>query len=284
MNDVRFSDVQLAAAKWTQGVEAKGTDEAQSVLGARLDFEADNVKLTTARKGVVTANGVRTEIPEAKVLLDQTKAARLQQSVTSLHNDLLAARASNAEKEQNVAMLLELSEMAAAGEPKAQRSFIDAFAVTSLIAEVANKRQSTMAKIGAEMAKGQVEQLEKQKESILNEGPNIGVALASSLLSLAGGLAGATAKAEFFDKKGSAALKMISNITSQGANIVQLFERENEKGKSARTIESQKKLAIFKASMQGVMQLEQGAGDMASQICEAVKEINESSVKNQIHV
>lgn len=284
MNDVRFSDVQQAAARWTQGVEARGAGEAQSIQGARLDFDENNVTFTPHRDGVVTPRDAKPEIPGATVLLDQTKAAQLQKTVNSLHNDLLTARLSDAEREQNVSMLLELSQMAAADEPKAERPFFDAYKITSFIAEVTNKQQSTMAKVGAEMARGQEKLLEKQKEAIASEGPNIGTALASSILSLGSSISGTAAGAEFFGKKGMAVFKMLSATTGQGANIVQLFDQENEKEKSAKTVESKKNLAIIKASMQGTMQLEKTAGELVGQITEAVKEINESSMKNQIHV
>lgn len=273
MDDLRFSDVQQAAVRWTQNVETQETAETQAVQSTELDFGVNNLKLVKSQKGVLGAKIGAPEIPPPKVLLDPANAELVQKTVTSIANDI---HADPAERERMAGVLTTLAQMAADGKPEAERAAMDIWQVMSLISELTNKRQDTMAKVEAEFAGAHERQMEKRAESVANEGTDPKIAIASTFLSLGGGVSGSVAGVKFFGKKVSAALKIFSDVSKQGANLVQLFEQENTKGKSVAAIESAKKRDIYKATMQGLVQLEQQAGGMTEKIREMVKAMNDA--------
>ena len=271
--DVNFSDVQKAAARWTQSVGTQGAGETQSVQKTGIDFEVDNVTFSTHQDGAVAPKGSAPDIPSPKVLLNPANADLVQKTVTSIANDI---HADPAERERMAGVLTTLAQMAADGKPEAERAAMDIWQVMSLISELTNKRQDTMAKVEAEFAGAHERQMEKRAEAVANEGTDPKIAIASTFLSLGGGVSGSVAGVKFFGKKVSAALKIFSDVSKQGANLVQLFEQENTKGKSVDAIESAKKRDIYKASMQGLTQLEQQAGGMVDKIREMVKAMNDA--------
>lgn len=258
--DVNFSDVQKAAARWTQSVGTQGAGETQSVQKTGIDFEVDNVTFSRHQDGAVAPKIATPDIPSPKVLLNPANADLVQKTVTSIANDI---HADPADRERMVGVLTTLSRMAADGKPEAERAALDIWSVMSLISELTNKRQDTLAKVEAEFAGAHERQMEKRAEAVANEGTDPKIAIASAFLSLGGGVAGSVAGVKFFGKKVSAAIKIFSDVSSQSANLVQLFEQENTKGKSVDAIESAKKRDIYKASMQGLVQLERQAGAIA---------------------
>lgn len=277
MDDVRFSDVQKAAVRWAQGVETGDVGETQSVRKTGIDFEVGNLKLTKHQNGAVGPKGFAPDIPSPKVLLNPANADIVQKTVTSIANDI---HADVEDRERMADVLTTLSRMAADGKPEAERAAMDIWKVMALISELTNKRQDTMAKIEAEFAGAHERQMEKRAEAVANEGTDPKIAIASAFLSLGGGVSGSVAGGKFFGKKGSAALKIFGDVSKQGANLVQLFEQENTKGKSVDAVESAKKRDVYKATMQGLAQLEQQAGGMVEKIREMAKAINDADGRN----
>ena len=275
--DVNFSDVQNAAARWTQGVGAQGVVETQSVRKTGIDFEVDNVKFSRHQDGAVAPKIAAPDIPSPKVLLNPTNADLVQKTVTSIANDI---QADPADRDRMVGVLTTLSRMAADGKPEARQAALDIWSVMSLISEMTNKRQDTMAKVEAEFARAHEKQLEKRAEAVANEGTDPKIAIASAFLSLGGGVSGSVAGARFFDKKVTAAVKIFSDVSKQSANLVQLFEQEDTKGKSVDAVESARKRDVYKATMQGLSQLEQQAGGMVEKIRELVKAMNDADGRN----
>ena len=275
--DVNFSDVQKAAARWTQSVGTQGAEGTQAVQKTGIDFEFDNVTFSNHQDGAVSPKLSAPDIPSPKVLLNPANADLVQKTVTSIANDI---HADPAERERMAGVLTTLAQMAADGKPEAERAAMDIWQVMSLISELTNKRQDTMAKVEAEFAGAHERQMEKRAEAVANEGTDPKIAIASTFLSLGGGVSGSVAGVKFFGKKGSAALKIFSDVSKQSANLVQLFAQENTKGKSVAAIESAKKRDIYKATMQGLVQLEQQAGGMTDKIREMVKAMNDADGRN----
>lgn len=271
--DVNFSDVQKAAARWTQSVGMSGAAETQAVQKTGIDFEVNNVTFSKHQDGSVAPKLSAPDIPSPKVLLNSSNADLVQKTVTSIANDF---HTDPADRERMAGVLTTLAQMSADGKPEAERAALDIWQVMSLISELTNKRQDTMAKVEAEFASAHEKQLEKRAEAVAKEGTDPKIAIASAFLSLGGGVSSSVAGAKFFDKKKSAALKIFADVSKQGANLVQLFEQENTKGKSVDAAESAKKLAIYKATMQGLVQLEQQAGGMTDKIRAFMKAANDA--------
>ena len=267
--DVSFNAVQQAALKWSQGVEEKEVAEAASVRSREIDFEADNVSFSKHQDGVVSAKANVPEIATPKVLVNQENAVSLRSTINRLSNDFSTG---GEERENAVGALAVFSQAGeAGGAKKAPHVHVNTIAILSLITTLTNKGKDTIDKANAEFAKGQINQLEQHWQDVADQGMNTNIMLASSFTALGGNLFKDAAKSEIFNKKVSAGFNMVSNVASQGSEIIKLFDEEKKEKKSLKAIDSQRKSEVIKASMQGLMGIERQLGGMIEQVRKAVK-------------